>query len=208
MSENKVEGEAQAASGSATVSLPCIYGVKAGMTRVYNEEGRSIPVTALEPDLAVDDVEEAGPAKGERAAVAHAAGKLPAPRSSARPFEGRPGAFLEQSLDLREGVGEGTEELLKALPNCTLTDHRIAQRDLQVRRVVVIERRSSGRISAIERVDPRQDNIPRSRHPHSLRDPHSTPCGAAPSIAQAVPAGFARHPSGLCSPVAPERRAG
>lgn len=44
MSENNVENQAAA---SATASLPVIYGVKAGMTRVYDEEGRSIPVTVV-----------------------------------------------------------------------------------------------------------------------------------------------------------------
>lgn len=43
MSENKVENTA---SGSVA-SIPCIYGQKAGMTRVFDEEGRSIPVTVV-----------------------------------------------------------------------------------------------------------------------------------------------------------------
>lgn len=45
MSENNVENQSPAAAASA--ALPVIYGVKAGMTRVYNEEGRSIPVTVV-----------------------------------------------------------------------------------------------------------------------------------------------------------------
>lgn len=44
MSENKTE--TPAASG-ASVALPCIYGAKAGMSRVFNEEGNSIPVTVI-----------------------------------------------------------------------------------------------------------------------------------------------------------------
>lgn len=47
MSENNVENTAPAAASGATITLPCIYGVKAGMTRVYNEEGHSIPVTVI-----------------------------------------------------------------------------------------------------------------------------------------------------------------
>jgi large subunit ribosomal protein L3 len=43
MSENKENQNS--AAGSA--SLPLIYGVKAGMTRVFGEDGRSIPVTVL-----------------------------------------------------------------------------------------------------------------------------------------------------------------
>lgn len=41
MSEN-VENKS-----SAAVNLPLIYGVKAGMTRVFDEEGRSVPVTVV-----------------------------------------------------------------------------------------------------------------------------------------------------------------
>ncbi len=41
MSEN-VENK-----GTAAVSLPLIYGVKAGMTRVFDEEGKAIPVTVV-----------------------------------------------------------------------------------------------------------------------------------------------------------------
>lgn len=47
MSENNTENTAPAASSDAKITLPCIYGVKAGMTRVYNEEGQSIPVTVV-----------------------------------------------------------------------------------------------------------------------------------------------------------------
>lgn len=46
MSENNVENTAPAASG-ATITLPCIYGVKSGMTRIYAEDGRSVPVTVI-----------------------------------------------------------------------------------------------------------------------------------------------------------------
>ena len=44
MSENTVENQTPA---KASAALPVIYGVKAGMTRVYDEEGRSIPVTVV-----------------------------------------------------------------------------------------------------------------------------------------------------------------
>lgn len=43
MSENTTN---QAAEGQ-TASLNCIYGVKAGMTRVFDSEGRQIPVTVV-----------------------------------------------------------------------------------------------------------------------------------------------------------------
>lgn len=42
MSENK---ETQAAA--STAAIPVIYGTKTGMTRIYDEEGRSIPVTVV-----------------------------------------------------------------------------------------------------------------------------------------------------------------
>lgn len=43
MSENNVENQ----SAAAIAALPVIYGTKAGMTRVYDAEGRSIPVTVV-----------------------------------------------------------------------------------------------------------------------------------------------------------------
>jgi large subunit ribosomal protein L3 len=46
MSENKVENQATESSGG-TASIPVIYGTKTGMTRVFDEEGRSIPVTVV-----------------------------------------------------------------------------------------------------------------------------------------------------------------
>jgi len=42
MSENK---ETQAAA--STAAIPVIYGTKTGMTRIYDDEGRSIPVTVV-----------------------------------------------------------------------------------------------------------------------------------------------------------------
>jgi len=47
MSENTTENQNTAAPGAATGSLPLIYGVKSGMTRIFDEEGRSIPVTVV-----------------------------------------------------------------------------------------------------------------------------------------------------------------
>lgn len=44
--ENKTENTASTSS-AAPVSLNCIYGVKAGMTRVIAEDGRSLPVTVI-----------------------------------------------------------------------------------------------------------------------------------------------------------------
>lgn len=44
MSENTTENQN---SGAASASLPLIYGVKAGMTRIFGEDGRSIPVTVV-----------------------------------------------------------------------------------------------------------------------------------------------------------------
>lgn len=41
MSENKTNTE------KATVNVGCIFAVKSGMTRIYNEEGESVPVTVL-----------------------------------------------------------------------------------------------------------------------------------------------------------------
>lgn len=45
MSENKAETAAP--NQGKAVSIPCIYGEKAGMTRVYGEDGKSIPVTVI-----------------------------------------------------------------------------------------------------------------------------------------------------------------
>lgn len=47
MSENKVENQTSESSGGATASIPVIYGTKKGMTRVFDEEGRSVPVTVI-----------------------------------------------------------------------------------------------------------------------------------------------------------------
>ncbi len=47
MSENNLENQTPEASGQSAASLPVIYGVKAGMTRVYDDEGRSVPVTVV-----------------------------------------------------------------------------------------------------------------------------------------------------------------
>lgn len=47
MSDNKVENQNTETGAKAQVGLPVIYGVKAGMTRVYDEEGRSVPVTVV-----------------------------------------------------------------------------------------------------------------------------------------------------------------
>jgi large subunit ribosomal protein L3 len=44
MSENK---ENQASESAASAALPVIYGTKTGMTRVFDEDGRSIPVTVV-----------------------------------------------------------------------------------------------------------------------------------------------------------------
>jgi len=45
MTENKVENTTNESAGAA--SIPCIYGTKAGMTRIYDEEGRVVPVTVV-----------------------------------------------------------------------------------------------------------------------------------------------------------------
>jgi large subunit ribosomal protein L3 len=47
MSENTTENQNSTAPGAATATLPLIYGVKSGMTRIFDEEGRSIPVTVV-----------------------------------------------------------------------------------------------------------------------------------------------------------------
>ena len=47
MSENKVENQVAESTGGATAVIPVIYGTKAGMTRIFDEEGRSIPVTVV-----------------------------------------------------------------------------------------------------------------------------------------------------------------
>lgn len=44
MSENKVENQT---AGGGTASIPVIYGTKTGMTRVFDEEGRAVPVTVI-----------------------------------------------------------------------------------------------------------------------------------------------------------------
>jgi len=46
MSDNKVENQSTEGKASSA-SLPVIYGTKAGMTRVFDGEGRSIPVTVI-----------------------------------------------------------------------------------------------------------------------------------------------------------------
>jgi len=61
MSENTIENSAAVEAGKAAVSLGCIYGVKAGMTKVISEDGRSIPVTVinLKDDTVVTQVKTA-----------------------------------------------------------------------------------------------------------------------------------------------------
>lgn len=58
MSENNMENQAPATSVKEAVSVPVIYGVKSGMTRIYDEEGRSVPVTvvSLKEDTVVTQV--------------------------------------------------------------------------------------------------------------------------------------------------------
>ena len=46
MSENK-EIQATESQGGGTATLPVIYGTKKGMTRIFDDEGRSIPVTVV-----------------------------------------------------------------------------------------------------------------------------------------------------------------
>ena len=44
----KVEGKAtEASSTKAQVNLPAFFGVKAGMTRIFTEEGKSLPATVI-----------------------------------------------------------------------------------------------------------------------------------------------------------------
>ena len=47
MSENKTENQAAESTGGGSASLPVIFGTKKGMTRIFDEEGRSIPVTVV-----------------------------------------------------------------------------------------------------------------------------------------------------------------
>lgn len=47
MSDVKTENQATETTGGASASIPVIYGTKAGMTRIFDEEGRSIPVTVI-----------------------------------------------------------------------------------------------------------------------------------------------------------------
>ena len=47
MSDVKTENQATETTGGAAASIPVIYGTKAGMTRVFNDEGHSIPVTVI-----------------------------------------------------------------------------------------------------------------------------------------------------------------
>lgn len=44
---DKVEGQAEQTKGAASLQLPVIFGEKAGMTKVFAEDGRSIPVTVI-----------------------------------------------------------------------------------------------------------------------------------------------------------------
>ena len=61
MSENKVENQATESGARAAVSVPVIYGVKSGMTRIFDEEGRAVPVTvvSLKEDTVVTQVKTA-----------------------------------------------------------------------------------------------------------------------------------------------------
>lgn len=58
MSENNMENQTAGASSKASVTIPVIYGVKTGMTRIYDEDGRSVAVTvvSLEEDTVVTQV--------------------------------------------------------------------------------------------------------------------------------------------------------
>jgi large subunit ribosomal protein L3 len=47
MSETKVENQTAEPTGAAVAAIPVIYGTKTGMTRVFDEEGRSVPVTVI-----------------------------------------------------------------------------------------------------------------------------------------------------------------
>lgn len=47
MSENKVESQTSGSPSENRASLPVIYGTKSGMTRVFDESGRSIAVTVI-----------------------------------------------------------------------------------------------------------------------------------------------------------------
>ena len=68
MSENKVEN---AASG-AEVSVACIFGEKAGMTRVYDGEGKAVSVTvvSLKNDTVIRIVRQKGGNRGWKYVIA------------------------------------------------------------------------------------------------------------------------------------------
>lgn len=47
MSETNVENTSAEKGGASSAAVPCIYGQKAGMTRVFDDEGRSVAVTVI-----------------------------------------------------------------------------------------------------------------------------------------------------------------
>lgn len=47
MSENNMENQAAGGTEKSAVAIPVIYGVKSGMTRIYNDDGLSVAVTVV-----------------------------------------------------------------------------------------------------------------------------------------------------------------
>lgn len=111
---------------------------------------QAIPVSALEPNSAIDDIEEAAAPKSGRIA----------------PFEDGPFPILEQILD--DAFHFGVSELAaKHGPDRTSTSYGFLN-DLVIGGIVCVEFGERVGIRAVERIDPSFNDCPGCSHHHSF----------------------------------------
>lgn len=75
-----------------------------------SEPGGSIPITSLNPNLAVGDVEKLAPVQREIATGRRVSGKLAEKRAAQGPLKDGPLAVLEDAIDLSMTIGKRPKE--------------------------------------------------------------------------------------------------
>ena len=110
----------------------------------------SVPVTALRTNLAVHDLEESTSTQCESAAGRGLTGEFAKKRATAAPLNDGPVTILENALDPSVAVWERPEELGEIFEHSPSSPEWLAERHLDVRRVLVIERSGCRSVTLIE----------------------------------------------------------
>ena len=123
------------------------------------EPCRSVPVTSLNPNLPIRDVEEFAPAQRETTAGRGVSGKLPTNCAAEAPLNDGPLAIDENLFDLSITVGESPKNRGETVKHGVSSSDWLPEGNLDIRRVLVIKRGGSGGVMFVEGRYPLHHNL-------------------------------------------------